>query len=115
MRKARSQPALNDTERFVLLALIRLAARAYAIPIREEIEERGGRRISITAVYAALDRLERQGYVASWLSEPLPERGGRGRKHYRILPVGRAALHREREALDRMWEGLDVDPALEKP
>jgi DNA-binding PadR family transcriptional regulator len=106
---------LNDTERFVLLALLRLGEEAYAIPIREEIEDRSGRSLSVTAVYAALERLERQGYVETWLSDPLPERGGRARKHYRIRPCGAAALRRERDAQDRMWEGLDTHPALKGP
>jgi PadR family transcriptional regulator, regulatory protein PadR len=107
--------ALNETEHFVLLALLRTRAGAYALPIRQEIEERGGRALSITAVYAALDRLERQGYVESWLSEPLPERGGRARKHYRVAAEGIAALRRERRALERMWEGLETVAAGEKP
>ncbi|MGH2601774.1 MAG: PadR family transcriptional regulator [Dehalococcoidia bacterium] len=99
---------MNEVERFVLLALLRLDEEAYAVPIRREIEERGGRVVSITAVYAALDRLERQGLVNSWFSDPLPERGGRARKHYRVLPVGVAALRRERRAWERMWEGLEA-------
>lgn len=99
---------MNEIERLVLLALLRLADDAYALPIRQEIEERGGRAVSITAVYAALDRLERQGLVDSWFSDPLPERGGRARKHYRVLPAGVAALRRERRAWERMWEGLEA-------
>jgi DNA-binding PadR family transcriptional regulator len=106
---------LNETEHFVLLALVRMREGAYAVPIRQEIEERGGRGLSITAVYAALDRLERQGYVESWLSDPLPERGGRARKHYRASPEGISALRRERRALERMWEGLDTVSAAGKP
>ena len=106
---------LNETEHFVLLALLRMSAGAYAVPIRQEIEDRGGRNLSITAVYAALDRLERQGYVASWLSDPLPERGGRARKHYRPSPEGIVALQRERRALERMWEGLETVSALDRP
>jgi len=103
---------LNETEQLVLLALLRLEEDGYAIPVQREIEERAGRSLSVTAVYAALDRLERQQMVESWLSEPLPERGGRARKHYRILPEGAAALRREREALARMWDGLETHQAF---
>jgi DNA-binding PadR family transcriptional regulator len=106
---------LNETEHFVLLALLRMSDGAYAVPIRQEIEDRGGRGLSITAVYAALDRLERQGYVESWLSDPLPERGGRARKHYRASPEGIVALQRERRALERMWEGLETVAAAKLP
>jgi DNA-binding PadR family transcriptional regulator len=106
--------SLNETEHYVLLALLRLTEGAYAVPIRTEIEERGGRTLSITAVYAALERLEREGYVESWMSEPVPERGGRARKHYGIRPAGLAALRRERSALERMWDGLPVRAASRK-
>jgi DNA-binding PadR family transcriptional regulator len=97
---------LNQTELFVLLALPRLE-QAYGVSVRDEIERRAGREFSITAVYAALDRLEQYGYARSQLSEPLPERGGRARKHFSITAAGLAALQSEREALARMWEGLE--------
>lgn len=106
--------ALNETEHYVLLALLRLADEAYAVPVRAEIERRAGRSLSITAVYAALERLERQGYVKSWLSDPVPERGGRARKLYGIKPAGLAALGRERSALERMWDGLPVQADARK-
>ena len=98
---------MNETEHYALLALLRLEEGSYAIPIRREIEERSGRRVSVTAIYAALDRLERRGYVESWLSEPVSERGGRARKYYRVLGRGVAALRRERGSLERMWEGVE--------
>lgn len=103
--------SLNQTEQYVLLALARLGDDAYGVTVRREIEERAGRSVSVTAVYAALDRLERQGLIESWLSEPVPERGGRARKHYRLLPDGLEALEEERDAMRRMWEGLEIEPS----
>ncbi len=100
--------SLNETEQFVLLALARLAADAYGVTIRQEIEERSGRPVSIAAVYAALERLERRDYATAWLSEPTPERGGRAKKHFRLTSSGAAALEAARGAMDRMWEGLEL-------
>lgn len=105
---AKATKGLNQIELFVLLSLPRLDD-AYGVSIRREIEERAGRDFSVTAVYAALDRLEQHGYARSELSDPLPERGGRARKHFRITAAGVAALESERTALGRMWEGLEVD------
>lgn len=99
---------LNQTELFVLLSLPRLDD-AYGVSIREEIEERAGREFSITAVYAALERLEQYGYAESALSDPLPERGGRARKNFRLTKAGMAALESEREALARMFDGLGAE------
>lgn len=102
--------SLNETEQLVLLALAHLGDEAYGVTVRREIEERSGRSVSIAAVYASLERLERRGHVEAWLSEPTPERGGRARKHFRVTPAGASALRDARAAMDRMWAGLEELP-----
>jgi DNA-binding PadR family transcriptional regulator len=103
---------INEMEQLVLLALVRLGEGAYGVPIREEIEERAGRSVSIAAVYAALDRLEGRGLIKSWLTAPTPERGGRAKKHFSISAEGAAALAAAREAMARMWEGVKLEADL---
>ena len=90
----------------VLLALLRLGNDAYGMEVRREIERRTGRDVSIGAVYTTLDRLERKGWSAHRMGEPTAERGGRAKKHYRVLPAGARALRETRDALDVMWDGL---------
>ena len=103
--------SLNETEQLVLLALARLGEGAYGVTVRREIEERSGRPVSIAAVYAALDRLERRGFATAWLSSPLPERGGRARKHFGLTVDGIRALEAARDAMDRMWDGVELHAA----
>ena len=98
---------LTDAEQMVLLALVRLGDEAYGVSIQQAIEEQAGRRLSLAAVYGVLGRLEADRLVQAWLSEPLKERGGRARKHFRILPAGAAALREARAAMERMWSGLE--------
>lgn len=100
--------ALNDVEQFVLLALLHLGEKAYGVPIRVEIEERAGRAVSMAAVYAALDRMQRGGLIEATLSEPRPERGGRARKYFRLRPAGTRALEEAHGAMARMWDGVDL-------
>ncbi|HSC26929.1 MAG TPA: PadR family transcriptional regulator [Vicinamibacterales bacterium] len=100
---------LGEFEQMVLLAVVLLGHDAYGTTIRREIEERTGRSIAIGALYTALDRLERKGYVASTLSDPTPQRGGRAKRIFRVRPSGAAALTRSREALARMWAGVRPD------
>jgi PadR family transcriptional regulator PadR len=109
----RSGDGLSQLEQYVLLCLIRLGDEAYGVPIHEEIEQRTSRSVSIATVYSALDRLEREGHITSLLSDPLPERGGRARRLFRLSPEGATALQHARRVHDLMWEGVNLKAALE--
>jgi DNA-binding PadR family transcriptional regulator len=97
---------LGEFEQVVLLAVARLGEEGYGLTIRREIERRTRRRVTVGAVYATLSRLETKGYVGSWQGEATAKRGGRAKKHYRVLPLGARALEATRRMLDRMWEGV---------
>jgi PadR family transcriptional regulator, regulatory protein PadR len=99
---------LGEFEHIVVLALLRLADQAYGVTVRQEIESRIGREVSIGAIYATLDRLEAKGYVKSRLGEPTPERGGRSKRFFRVTADGRAAVNRTHRALQNMTEGLNL-------
>jgi DNA-binding PadR family transcriptional regulator len=98
---------LGEFEQVVLLAIMRLGDRAYAIPIREEIAERTGRSVARGALYTALERLETKRYLRSRMSAPLPERGGRSRRYFSVTPAGLAAVRSTRRSLLRLWQGLE--------
>ena len=99
---------LGELEQIVLLALIRLGDNAYGVPIRQEIERRTKRSLSIGALYRTLERLEDKGFVSSRTGDPTPERGGRAKRFFRAEPLGLRVLRRTRDAIDVMWEGLDL-------
>ena len=99
---------LGELEQIVLLALIRLGDNAYGVPIRQEIERRTKRSLSIGALYRTLERLEDKDFVSSRTGDPTPERGGRAKRFFRAEALGLRALRRTRDALDVMWEGLDL-------
>ena len=95
-------------EQLIRLALLRLGERAYGMTVRQEIEARTGRSVSLGAVYATLDRLEQKGFVRSHsaVASDAPERGGRARRFFRVEAAGEASLGRALDALDRMREGV---------
>jgi PadR family transcriptional regulator PadR len=103
-----SRVALGEFEQLVLLALVRQGSGAYGVPVCRDIADRTGRDISLGAVYKALDRLEEKGFVQSRLGEPTPERGGRRKKHFRVLGAGQRALAQSLTALRKMTDGLEV-------
>jgi PadR family transcriptional regulator, regulatory protein PadR len=99
---------LGEFEHIVILALLRLEGQAYGVTVRQEIELRTHREVSIGAVYATLDRLETKGYVRSHRGDPTPERGGRSKRFFRVTGKGVAAVSRTHQALRSMTEGLGV-------
>jgi DNA-binding PadR family transcriptional regulator len=97
---------LGEFEHIVVLALLRLEDRAYGVTVRQEIQLRTNREVSIGAVYATLERLETKGYVKSHRGDPTPERGGRSKRFFRVTAKGVAAVNRTQRALQSMTEGL---------
>jgi PadR family transcriptional regulator PadR len=97
---------VGEFEQLILLALVRLGADAYGVTIRLEIEARTSRSISSGALYTALDRLERRGFVTSRLGDPTPERGGKRKRLYTLQPAGARVAARVYESLQRMSTGM---------
>jgi PadR family transcriptional regulator len=105
-----SRPRLGELELLVMLALLHLTEDAYGVSIRQEIERRSGHDVAIGAVYATLTRLEEKRFVTTWLSDPLPMRGGRARKHWRLTALGDRALRNAATSLTEMLDGLGLTP-----
>ena len=101
---------LTDFELMILLAILRVGDDAYGVPIAREIEETGGRPVVVSAVYTALDRLEKNGLVASAMGDPTPERGGRAKRFFEVTARGVRAVKDTQRALTALWTNV---PQLE--
>ena len=97
---------LTDFELMILLAALRVGEEAYGVLIAREIEGTGGRSVVLGAVYTALERLERNGFVSSSIGEPTPERGGRAKRFFRVTPRGIRAVKETQRALVALWTDL---------
>lgn len=98
---------LGGLEQMVLLAVLHLGERAYAVNVRSELEDRASRRISRGALYTVLERLEGKGYVSSRMGDPTPERGGRAKRYYRVTASGVRALRESKKTIESLWQGLE--------
>lgn len=87
-----SPSSLGQFEQIVLTAVLALGENAYGVTVHAKVQQLGGRKVSLGAVYATLDRLEDKKLISSWLSEPTAERGGRSRRHYALEDRGKKAL-----------------------
>src|SRR6478672_1479335 len=97
---------LTDFELMILLAVLRVGDEAYGVQIAREIEATGGRRVVLGAAYAALDRLESNGYVSSQVGSPTPERGGRAKRFFRVTARGIRAVKDTQRALVALWRDV---------
>ncbi|MDE3165269.1 MAG: helix-turn-helix transcriptional regulator [Acidobacteriota bacterium] len=99
--------SLGQFEQLVLAAILALRDEAYGVTIHGKVQELAApRAVSLGAVYVTLDRLEDKGLIASRLSDPTPERGGRARRYYRLEAVGEQALQESVETARRIWEAI---------
>ena len=101
---------LGEFEQVVLLAVAHLHGRGYGVGVQEEIERRSGREVAVGSVYAALSRMDEQGLLESWEGDPLPRRGGRARRYFRLTPAGAVALEQSRAMMNAMWRDVELEP-----
>ena len=87
----------------MLVAVARHDGAAYGLLVRQEVSAARGQELSVGAAYTTLSRLEVKGLLTSQTTEPLPVRGGRSRREYRLTAAGREVLTAERERAGRRW------------
>lgn len=105
-----SGTGLGRFEHLLILAVTRLGENAYGMTIRQELAAHTGREIAVGAIYTALARLEVRGFVRSKLGDPTPERGGRAKRFYRVLPAGTKAVAKAEAALFGLSRAIVRDP-----
>jgi PadR family transcriptional regulator PadR len=98
---------LGEFEQMVLLAILQGGDDANALAIRRELEASANRTVTKGAFYTTLDRLEKKRFL-TWTARPRGENGaGLPQRHFRVSPEGVDQLRRSREALTKLWRGLD--------
>ena len=99
--------SLGQFEQLVLTAILTLRDDAYGVTIHTKVQELSApKTVAPGAVYVTLDRLEDKGLVASWLSDPTPERGGRSKRCYRVEALGERALEESAITAKRIWDSV---------
>ena len=97
---------LSRTEELLLNCILRLKENAYTFMISEQLKRITGKAWAFGAIFTSLDRLERKGYIKSYLGKDTPERGGRRKRFYKITQDGFTALAEIRKIDASMWSGL---------
>lgn len=104
---------LGEFEELVLLMVAILHGNAYGISVMEEIENQTERKINISAVHSALDRLESKGFLKSEVGGATAERGGRRKRYFKVTTAGSETLNAIREQRNRLHEQIpNIDLGL---
>lgn len=103
----------GEFEQMVLLAILQLEGNAFALSILRELDRRVGRRVSRGALYKTLERLVNKDLLDWEVEAATPDRGGHPRRKFEVTKQGVETVRASREALFRLWDGLDA--VLERP
>ena len=98
---------LGEFEELTLLAVLALGDAAYGVAVQQHLEREAAREVSLGPVYAALERLERKGYLRSTMGDPTPERGGKRKRLFAVTKSGMATLRNMRQVRESMWKAVE--------
>jgi PadR family transcriptional regulator, regulatory protein PadR len=97
---------LGEFEEVVILTIGVLNNDAYSVSIKNEIESRLSRSVSMGALHTALRRLEDKGYLKSYAGEATPDRAGRPKRYFEITAMGKKAMLHARSTRDELWRAI---------
>jgi PadR family transcriptional regulator PadR len=97
---------LGELEELVLLTVGILFPEAYGVAVMDEIENRAGRVLNISAVHAVLTRLEEKGLLKSRMGEPSDERGGRRKRIFTLTAAGKRSLEEANELRNQLYNQI---------
>jgi len=97
---------LGEFEEIVVLTIGILNNEAYSVSIKDEIEARLSRTVSMGALHTALRRLEDKGYLRSYAGESTEERAGRPKRYFEITAMGKKAMLYAKNMRDELWRAI---------
>src|SRR4051794_24386872 len=89
---------LGRLEETLLSAIVGLGGESYSMEIHDHVQTHANKDYSAGTLLTTLYRMEEKGFVSSRYSDPVPERGGRRKRMFKIEALGKQAL-RESEVL----------------
>ncbi|MBL0740628.1 PadR family transcriptional regulator [Chryseolinea lacunae] len=97
---------LGEFEEIVILTVGILNNEAYSVAIKDEIESRLSRSVSMGALHTALKRMEDKGYLKSFAGEATEERAGRPKRYFEITALGKKAIHYTKSTREELWRAI---------
>ena len=97
---------LGEFQELVLLTIGVLYPEAYGVGIKDEIREKTGRKVTLSTVHAALNRLEKKGLISSSFGEATKMRGGKRKRYFTISAAGVKTLQDVKAQREELWNAI---------
>jgi PadR family transcriptional regulator, regulatory protein PadR len=101
-----SRNNLGEFEEIVMLTIGVLGENAYGLAIKEQIELKLKRAVSMGALHTGLYRLEKKGYLKSKLGKPTKVRGGKPKRFFIVTNGGQKVLKKAMEDRQQLWNEI---------
>ena len=97
---------IGEFEELVLLITAILHGQAYGVSVMDEILNQTGRKVNISAVHTALDRLEKKSFLKSKIGGATSERGGRSKRFFEVTDLGVKAIEINRQVRNSLYQQI---------
>jgi len=103
----RTEPyQLGALEELVLMIVAILDEEAYGVRVMDEILTQVNRKVNISAVHTVLDRLEKKGFVSSYMGGASAERGGRRKRIFKVTTEGSRAIEYVHQTRNQLFDQI---------
>ena len=97
---------IGELEELVLLLIVMLQEEAYGLAIRKALKQHADRTVTIGAVHGTVNRLEKKGFIESYLGGATELRGGRRKRLFTITASGKRVLQKSRDVKVALWQQI---------
>ncbi len=97
---------LGEFEELVLLISAILHENGYGVSVMDEIKRQTGRKVNISAVHTALDRLEKKNFLSSYMGGSTAERGGRSKRYFKVTNLGIQAIEINKQMRNELFDQI---------
>ncbi len=95
---------LGYLEETVLLLMMTMKEKSYGYSVSLAYQSHTGKSISISAIHSVLSRLEKKGYLESYMGEATSQRGGRRKRIFEVTPEGVAVIADIKTSREKLWK-----------
>lgn len=99
---------LGELEELILMivAILNKNEEAYGVKVMDEILDQTNRKVNISAVHTVLDRLEKKGFVSSYMGGASTERGGRRKRLFKVTAEGSNAIQHVHQMRNQLFSQI---------